>query len=118
MHKARVVRLKDGTELKGHRVIDSDGSLLVFMDDDEGKQFIRLVPWNNVQFIDYDDPQAVEHVKAVAMMAMLETMDDIDESLEEIEELEQVLTATPQPEGERTDNVEQSSELTKNPYGE
>ena len=82
MHKAKVVALKDGTTYENLRVIDSDDSLLIFMEEDE-KKFIRLIPWNNVQHIAYDDPQAIEHVKAVAMMAMLDVMDDIDESIEE-----------------------------------
>jgi len=117
MHKAKLVKLKDGHEYQDIRIIDSDDSLLLFMEEDS-ETFIRLVPWNNVQHIDYDDPQAVKHVKAVAMMAMLETMDDIDESLEEIEELEQVLTAMPEPAESEILNKEATDPLTKNPYGE
>lgn len=117
MHKAKLVRLKDGNEYQDIRIIDSEDSLLLFMEE-EKESFIRLIPWNNVQFIDYDDPQAVKHVKAVAMMAMLETMDDIDESLEEIEELEQALNVLPETVATEVLPEQKDDQLTKNPYGE
>ena len=117
MHKAKLVALKDGTTYENLRVIDSDDSLLIFMEEGE-KKFIRLIPWNNVQHIDYDDPQAIEHVKAVAMMAMLDVMDDIDDSIEEIEQLEVNFTTEPKPEPQEAPKEGDKSELTKNPYGE
>ena len=117
MHKAKQVMLKDQTTYDNLRVMDSDESLLLFMETEDGKEFIRLVPWDNVSYIDYDDVQAVKHIKAVAMMAMLDAMDDVEEFIEEIGDLEGIMAQTPAPEAE-TGEDEKKSELTKNPYGE
>lgn len=116
MHKAKQVALKDQTTYDNLRVMDSEESLLLFMEDDDGKEFIRMVPWDNVSYIDYDDPQAVKHIKAVAMMAMLDAMDDVEEFIEEIGDLDGIMPGPAVEEVVTGD--EDKSELTKNPYGE
>jgi len=117
MHKAKQVMLKDQTTYENIRVMDSDESLLLFMETEDGKEFLRLVPWDNVSHIDYDDVQAVKHIKAVAMMAMLDAMDDVEEFIEEVGDLEGVLGQTQVAE-EELNNTDTKSDLTKNPYGE
>ena len=117
MHKAKTVTLKDQTTYENLRVMDSDDSLLLFMEDADGKEFIRLVPWDNVSHIDYDDLQAVKHIKAVAMMAMLDAMDDVEEFIDEVGDLDGIITQAPEAEPSVIES-EDKSELTKNPYGE
>ena len=117
MHKAKQVALKDQTTYENLRVMDSDDSLLLFMEDDNGKEFIRLVPWDNVSYIDYDDLQAIKHIKAVAMMAMLDAMDDVEEFIDEVGDLDGIIAQAPNEEPAKIES-ESKSELTKNPYGE
>ena len=116
MHKAKQVALKDQTTYDNIRVMDSEESLLLFMVDDDGKEFIRMVPWDNVSYIDYDDPQAVKHIKTIAMMAMLDAMDDVEEFIEEIGDLDGIMPGLADEEVVSDDG--DKSELTKNPYGE
>lgn len=117
MHKAKQVTLKDQTTYENLRVMDSDESLLLFMETEDGKEFIRLVPWDNVSFIDYDDAQAVKHIKAVAMMAMLDAMDDVEDFIDEMGDLEGIMAQPDQTESKSEEN-DSKSDLTKNPYGE
>lgn len=116
MHKAKQVSLKDQSTYNDIRVMDSEESLLLFMEDDDGKEFIRMVPWDNVAHIDYDDIQAVKHIKAVAMMAMLDAMDEVEDFIEEIGDLDGIMSGPALKEDESED--EDKTELTKNPYGE
>ena len=117
MHKAKQVTLKDQSSYDNLRVMDSEESLLLFMEDEDGKEFIRMVPWDNVSYIDYDDPQAVKHIKAVAMMAMLDAMDDVEEFIDEIGDLDGIMAGQALEKGVESED-EDKTELTKNPYGE
>ena len=118
MHKAKQVMLKDQSTYENLRVMDSDESLLLFMESEDGKEFIRLVPWDNVSYIDYDDAQAVKHITAVAMMAMLDAMDDVEDFLDDIGDLETVLPNSEPADENPAKETDTKSDLTKNPYGE
>ena len=116
MHIAKSVKLKDSTIYENLRVMDSDESLLLFMEGEDGKEFIRMVPWDNVSYIDYDDTQALKHIKAVATMAMLDAMDDVEDFIAEVGDLDRVLVNAVSSEEEEV--KEDETKLTKNPYGE
>jgi len=116
MLKAKAVCISDGTTYEGVRVLESDDFLVVFIEGDDGDEILRMIPWHNVKYIDYNDPAAVKHYKALAFMAMMDSMEDVDEFLAEVGGME-VLQSLGQPSAGTEDDESLKSEgLTGNPY--